>query len=125
MNPMEKTKKRDGFTIVEVLIVMCILSVGILAVMTLQITSTKSNSTARWITDGTNHLSDRFEHIMSRDYDDAEVGVGVNPTDTIGRYTVSYEVFNGPIPNTKRIDINVQLGNGRDIDVTYYKADTF
>ena len=115
-----------GFTIIEVLLVMAILAIGIMAVMTMQITATNSNSNAKRITEGTNYMASEFEWLMLQDYDDAVFTVGVNPTRNEDRYTVEHSVAAGPISNTKQVDITVTLGpSGRTVNVTYYKADTF
>jgi prepilin-type N-terminal cleavage/methylation domain-containing protein len=116
-----------GFTIIEVLVVMAILAIGILAVMTMQITATKSNTNARRITEGGNYLTDEFERLMLLDYDDTIAAYPArgnwNPEPP---YTVANAVSAGPINNTIRVDITVGLGPfGEDLNITYYKADPF
>ena len=117
-----------GFTIIEVLAVMGILAIGILAVMTMQITAANSNTNARRMTDGSNYLVDEFERIMLQDYDDAIAaynarGGGWEPDPP---YTVANTVSGGPIDNTIRVDITVGLGPfGEPLTARYYKADPF
>ena len=57
-----------GFTLMEVLIAMAILSVGILGVATLQITSSKSNLSGGTITNNTVTAQARTEFLMSLPY---------------------------------------------------------
>lgn len=127
MNRHPKISNANGFTIIEVLAVMGILAIGILAVMTMQITATNSNSNARRMTEGGNYLADEFERIMLLDYDDAIAAYPArgnwNPEPP---YTVANTVSGGPIDNTIQVDITIGLGPfGEDLTITYYKADPF
>ena len=125
MNIHQGNNHADGFTLVEVLIVMAVLAIGILAVMTMQISATNSNTRARRLTDGSNYMASEFEWQMLQDYDNAAAAypVGVNPDPP---YAVANAVAAGPIPNTQQVDITVTLGtSGRTLNFTYYKADPF
>ena len=125
MNIYQKNKDANGFTIIEVLAVMAILSIGILAVMTMQISATNSNTSARRLTDGSNYMASEFEWLMLQDYDDALAAypAGTNPDPP---YTIANASAAGPIPNTQQVDVTVTLGpSGRTLNLTYYKADPF
>lgn len=62
-------EKRDsGFTLVEVLIAMAILSVGILGIAGLAGTAVKSSGYSKSLTQATNLAQDRIEALMSVDY---------------------------------------------------------
>jgi prepilin-type N-terminal cleavage/methylation domain-containing protein len=126
MNRNNTLNGRGGFTLVEVMMVMAILAIGIMAVMTMQITATNSNSNAKRVTESTSLMTEEFETLMLTDYDDALLTVGANPTQSEGGYTTAYSVSGGPIPNTKQVDITITMRhNGKTVGVTYYKADTF
>jgi prepilin-type N-terminal cleavage/methylation domain-containing protein len=126
MNIFQKNNDDNGFTLIEVLMVMAVLSIGILAVMTMQITAAKSNSSARRLTDGSNYLASEFEWLMLQDYDDT---IGAYPDPPFGiapPYTVTNTVVDGPIDNTLQVDITVGAGPlGNPLTITYYKADPF
>ena len=127
MNRHHKINNSKGFTLIEVLMVMAILAIGILAVMTMQISAANSNSNARRMTDGGNYLADEFERLMLVDYDDAiatyPARANWNPAPP---YTIANAVSAGPIPNTIQVDITAGLGPmGRPLNITYYKADPF
>ena len=126
MNRNNTLNGRGGFTLVEVMMVMAILAIGIMAVMTMQITATNSSANAKRLTESTSLMTEEFETLMLTDYDDALLTVGANPTQSEGGYTTAYSVSGGPIPNTKQVDITITMRhNGKTVGVTYYKADTF
>ena len=128
MNRHYKMIDAKGFTIIEVIVVMAILAIGILAVMTMQISAANSNTNARRMTDGANYLVDEFERLMLEDYNDTIAaypprGGGWAPFQP---YTVTNAVSAGPIDNTIQVDITVGLGPlAQDLTITYYKADPF
>lgn len=125
MNRDHQRNNVRGFTLIEVLMVMAILSIGILAVMTMQISATSSNANARRMTDGGNYMASEFEWLMLQDYDDtlAAYPTGANPN---APYTVVNAAAAGPIPNTQQVGITVGLGPlGEDLTITYYKSDPF
>jgi len=126
MNMYQHKTNDNGFTLIEVLMVLVILAIGILAVMTMQISATNSNANARRMTDGSNYMVSEFERLMLQDYDDtiAAYPAAVRVPDP--PYTVANAAAAGPIPNTQQVDITVTLGpSGRALNITYYKADPF
>lgn len=44
---MKKPRKNDGFTLIEILIAMAVFPIGILAVLSMQISSVNTNTTAK------------------------------------------------------------------------------
>jgi type IV pilus assembly protein PilV len=133
-------KNNSGFTLIEILITIVILSVGILGVMTMQIQAMRSNAEARKVTESASWVTDEFERLMAIPYDDAQMapGAAFTPPNTIinnpafpevGPYTVTYTVSNegNPIPNVKAVDVMVtwNTGDQRTLSFRYYKADTF
>ena len=140
-----KTRNKNyndrGFTLIEILITMAILAVGILGVMAMQITATKSNTQARKVTESAAWAADEFERLLSLDYEDPSLDDGITvtpaqsmlnntniPSNTyLGPYSVSYTVDeNNPIENVKRIDVTVfwNDGSGRSLTFPYYKGRT-
>ena len=127
MNIYQKRNDDNGFTIIEVLVVMAVLAIGILAVMTMQITAANSNSNARRLTDASNYLSSEFELLMLEPYgDDDDFSAYATGSAPYAPYTVANVVSDGPIPNTKQVDITVGSGPlGDPLTFTYFKADPF
>ena len=70
---IREKRGRRGFTLIEVLIAMAIFSLGMLAVGTLQITSTNSNASARIHTEEYTWVVDQIEQLTGLDYDHADL----------------------------------------------------
>ena len=68
-----------GFTLIEVLIVIAIFSIGILAVAAMQMTSTKGNASARRITEATALAENKIENLIQLPYDHADLNPANNP----------------------------------------------
>lgn len=114
-----------GFTLIEALTAMVILSVGIFSLYSMQINSVRGNSKASRTTTAANWNMDQVESIIGMDYDDATIAAdGTYDTDD-GHYTVSWTIAEGqPIPNVKTITVQVQDNNrllSRPVTFTYIK----
>lgn len=59
---------QKGFTLIEVVIALGVLSIGILGVMALQVSGIKGNSTAGTVTSESNWAADRIEQLLGLDY---------------------------------------------------------
>ena len=82
-----------GFTLLEVLIVMAIFSIGILAVAAMQMTSTKGNASARRMTEATALAEKQIENLMLLPYDHADLDPANNPhVSAQGPYSVNWNV---------------------------------
>jgi type IV pilus assembly protein PilV len=133
----------QGFTIVEVLIAMAILSVGLLAVGTMQITSIKGNKIAMDITEASCLAESKLEELMSIPFDHADVSDtnadGASGLDALtvdmadysapssnGRYTLFWNVADDfPHNNTKTIKIIVvwsNTGQSKNISISCIRA---
>jgi len=58
----------SGFTLIEVLIALFILTIGILGMYSMQLHAIKGNNTAMIITNESNWAADRIEKIIASDY---------------------------------------------------------
>ncbi|MEA3477550.1 MAG: prepilin-type N-terminal cleavage/methylation domain-containing protein [Bacteroidota bacterium] len=65
---LQKKIQENGFTLLEVLIAVAILTIGILGVNALQITAIRGNSTARGLTESTNFASAQVEELIEAPY---------------------------------------------------------
>jgi len=113
-------KSSQGFTLIEVLIALCIFSIGILAVATMQISAINGNSSARRRTEAVTLAMDRMERIISQDY----AGIVAGGPETQNNYNITWMVM--PQPGYKEVDLTVvwsDRGTQRTTTLNYIKAD--
>ena len=113
-----------GVTIIEILMAICIVAVGILAVVAMQTASARGNSTSSQSTDGLILAVDQIEQLMDLAWDDANLDQSGNPHQvTNGQYTIEWNVTDdGVISDTKTIDMTVtwsSWGASRQISVQH------
>ena len=104
----EKQSREAGFTLLEVIIAISILTVGLLAVAAMQTSAIRGNDSAYHVTEGATWAQDRLEFLMALPYEDSALSNGTGKTDpmtTPANYTITYDVVNGPISNTKLITV--------------------
>jgi Tfp pilus assembly protein PilV len=128
-------KNNHGYSIIEAMIALGILSIGLLAIISMQLSS---NSNARKSGDTTEAISigtEELERLMTYSYTDLQNPV-INPNpgeQNVGsgnRFTTTWSVTapGNPAPNTVTITVNVSWdpssGGGRQtITLTSVKAD--
>ena len=114
---------QKGFTLIEILLVMAIFSIGILAIMTLHVTAINSNAKARRIMMGAIIMADQFEKLISADYQNPEPDpLEIDALKQSG-FIVEHTVSATLIPNIKKIDLVVSLDDrsGHNAALTYFK----
>jgi prepilin-type N-terminal cleavage/methylation domain-containing protein len=93
-----------GFTLIEVLMAIGVLSIGILAVFSMQISAINGDAAARMRTEATILASELAEEEMSLNYDNV---VPEGPA-KVGVYTWKIDVHNdAPVKSTKTINVTV------------------
>jgi type IV pilus assembly protein PilV len=113
------TKKRNGFlsvveapagfTLLEILIAISILSVGLLGVASMQVFAIRANGFASAQTEAATAGMDRIEKLLHRPYDHTDLDAGSH-TDTslLAGYTITWNVTdNSPFNNTKTVIVTV------------------
>ena len=128
------TQDNSGFTLIEVLIAMCVLTIGIFSLFSMQTTSTLSNIKASNITTASSWAMETMEEIIQMDYDDladenGDGSAGLDETDSPDQqstsdddmYTVFYNVAEDyPLNGCKTLRIHIQDNNQRmQNNVTY------
>ncbi|RJR36986.1 MAG: prepilin-type N-terminal cleavage/methylation domain-containing protein [Desulfobacteraceae bacterium] len=94
-----------GFTLLEVVVAISVLTVGLLAVASMQISGINGNKLGSTLTEGTTIAEDRLEKLIALPY--VDVKSSTSPQQ-YGHYSVSWTVTEGsPLPNTKRVSITV------------------
>ncbi len=76
---MNILKNTQGFTLIEALIAMIVLTIGILALNTMQITSILGNATANKLTIASATGSNSFERLLNLPYDHSALDPAGNP----------------------------------------------
>ena len=102
-----------GFTLLEVIEAISILTFGLLAVASMQMTAIRGNYNASNITEATTVAQDRLEDLMGLLYSDPLLVPGINLSDPAppspSGYTIIYDVLdNNPMMNTRLIKVTVK-----------------
>jgi prepilin-type N-terminal cleavage/methylation domain-containing protein len=91
----EMTKKPNGFSLIEVMVALMILTVGLLAIAGLQITSIQGNSFSSRVTQASILAQNKLENLRNLSYDDPKL-TGGQPAEQITKsglvFTVGYDV---------------------------------
>jgi prepilin-type N-terminal cleavage/methylation domain-containing protein len=109
--------REGGFTLLEVIIAISILTFGLLAVASMQTTAIRANDNASNITEATTFAQDTLEDLMALRYtnaglDDVNPGIGTPTTYAIAPPTgytgLSYTVDDdNPVSNAKLITVTI------------------
>lgn len=144
-DPKHNFNQNDGFTLLEVVMALTILSFGILAVASLPVSSINGATTARFSTEAGVYAQDQLEKIIALDYDPQN---GIIPAElTAGNHTLGEHIGDGaggddlpwnryqlnwvvtgpdiPVDNSVTIDMTVswqERGIDRRITYTYVKG---
>jgi type IV pilus assembly protein PilV len=121
---IKKMRNDKGYTLIEMLIAIAILSVGLLAVATMQISSIRVNDTARRMTRRATMAQDRLEYLMSLGYTNAVLTSGTHTDGSApSGYSISWTVSTGGTlpPLTRLIRVNVSHG-GKTTSMSNIKA---
>ena len=107
------TTGEGGFTLLEVIVAISILTFGLLAVASMQMTAIRGNYNASNITEATTVAQDRLEDLMGLLYSDPLLAPGNGLSDPAppspSGYTITYDVLdNNPMMNTRLITVTVQ-----------------
>jgi len=109
----ERPIGEKGFTLLEVIVAISILTFGLLSVASMQLTAIRGNYNASNITEATTVAQDRLEDLMGLLYSDPLLDPGndlsdPNPPSPSG-YTITYDVSDdNPMIKTKLITVTVQ-----------------
>ena len=100
-----------GFTLLEILIAISILTVGLLGVASMQVSAIRANDFARAQTEAATAGMDRIEKLVRLPYDHTALLAAGNPhTDSTppAGYTIGWNVTdNSPLNNTKTVTVTV------------------
>jgi type IV pilus assembly protein PilV len=119
-------KRKNGFTLIEVLIAITVFAVGILAVSVMQIKATGSNARSQNITTAATLAAEQVERILAMKYDDVDDSdpspVAVPPGFT-AKWAVDEDI---PIKRVKKVTITVRNTMSlfsTKTELVYYKGE--
>lgn len=127
------SRRAAGFSLVEVMIALVVLTIGVLAVGRMFPIGARSQAQDHIVTKANDYAQDKIEQLAGRSWSDTMLTVGRHPsgtsTEALGNgnwrrfYTVT--AMNSPLDNLKRIDVTVTYsGAGRqsahDVVATTY-----
>lgn len=128
-NMLRSNKSREeGFTLIEAIIGMFVFTIGILAMVSMQVTALNGNSLARSLTQGANFAASQVETLRPLDYlEDADLTNGAHGPIQNGNYTLTYNVQRDVLlPNTMLVNITVNWlhqGAPKSMNLVYVKYD--
>ena len=112
-------KKKDGFTLIEVLLAIGLLTVGLLTIASMQVTAIKGNASARRQTERSTWAQDKMEELMSLNYDHADLDEDASPHTEVNPptgYTITWDVVDDiPVTNSKLITVTVNALGKTDV----------
>jgi prepilin-type N-terminal cleavage/methylation domain-containing protein len=112
--------KSDGFTLIEILVALIILSVSLLALAGLMVTTTKNNSFGGHMTEAATFAQDKLEELRAIRWENISEG---GSTDQKGgstgiNYTRNWNVATSGVLKTITISINWQDRTNHSIRLT-------
>ena len=112
---------RKGFTLTEVLIGFVILAVGILAIASMQITSTKGGYFSNNVTRATIFAQDKLEYLKNLSYRNSDLSSGQHNEGTISGtiFSREYTIVEDAGNSMKTITITVQWTDRRNHSISF------
>jgi len=113
--------KKDGFSLIEVLIALTFLAIGLLAIASLQVTSVRGNFFSNNLMQATYVAQDRLEYLKNLPFDDPLLSLGDHPDDTKPisgiNFNRAYRVgLNG---NLKTVKYTVSWNDGANHSISF------
>ena len=106
-------ERDDGFTLIEIMITLVILSVGLLALAGLQVNAIKGNTNSRRMTTAVFIAEKKLEQIKNTPYTNIQSESIQQVTEASANFTRQVTVTsNNPLQNTKKIDVIVTWKDG-------------
>lgn len=124
-----KPGRQNGFTLIEVMIAICIVGIGLMAMAKFQVAALGADKLAREQTEAAMWASNQAETLLSLPMTDPALATGDNGPLLVGennKYSVRWKVDPDPLdPNTLVILITVSWdgsGQAKKLDFAYLKT---
>jgi len=125
----ERSRGESGFTIVEILIAIVILTIGLLAMANMHVLAMFVNSSSKNVTESTALAQSRMEQLIRLPFDNPEIaptGGFVDEAAPVGIFTVSKNIRDMG-NNVRRIDVRVRWREimSRQTELSFVRSDKF
>jgi type IV pilus assembly protein PilV len=126
-----QTDDSGGFTLIEVMIAIAVLTIGLLAIGSVQISAINGNSTGKMTSQAAMFAADQLERLLAiDDFNDAQLANGASGQrqDEENAYTISWTIANTATANTRLITVTVTSANpamqGRQVVLNALKTES-
>jgi len=117
--------KKDGFSLIEVLIALTILAIGLLAIASLQVTSARGNFFSNSLMQATYVAQDRLEFLKNLPFSDSllstenHVDGTTKMSDLVFNRSYTVELVNDPKGNYLKISYMVKWNDGTNHSISF------
>jgi type IV pilus assembly protein PilV len=117
MTPKSQVSIEDGFTLIEIMITLVILSIGLVALAGLQVSAIKGNTFSKRMTTAVSIANQKLEQLKDTAYanvlSESSTQITISqPNQPSMNFTRQVTVTNGPLANTKTVNVTVTWSDG-------------
>ena len=116
---MTPPKISKGFSLIEVLVAIVILSITLLALAGLMVQTTRNNSFGNNITEASTFAQDAFERLRARPYNSMTGGVDVITGSTGKSYTRTWTIVKDPNDNHAEATITMNWSDPANHSISF------
>jgi type IV pilus assembly protein PilV len=103
----------EGFTLIEIMIALVIMSIGLTALASVQISAIRGNAFSKRMTTAVSIADEKLEQIKSNPYANILSELSIQITQSNMKFTRQVTVTdNSPLTNTKTINVTVNWSEG-------------
>jgi type IV pilus assembly protein PilV len=113
MRSKPTVKSKEGFTLIEIMIALVVLSIGLIALAGLQMSAMRGNTLSKRMTTAVSIANARIEQIKNMPYANIQSESSTQVTESNMTFTRQVTVSNDiPVANTKTVNVTVTWKNG-------------
>jgi prepilin-type N-terminal cleavage/methylation domain-containing protein len=111
---------QDGFTLIEILIGLILLSVGILAIAGMQVTAMRGNFSSSNLTQASILAQDQLEALRGRDFNHADLDAGKHAPVAVGGTIFTREyIVAWPTASMKTITVTIRWRDNANRSISF------